>query len=116
MSTAIERTKERLLARRRELDEQDIGSEQARSVVALDQTSVGRLSRMDAMQGQAMAQATQRRRQVEMQRISAALKRIEEDEYGWCIDCGDEIAAKRLEFDPTATLCIACAEERERKG
>ena len=80
-----------------------------RRPVELDQSSVGRLSRMDAMQVQAMAQASERRRGDEIRRIEAALQRIAEDEYGWCLRCGDEIALPRLEADPTATLCIDCA-------
>jgi len=80
-----------------------------RAPVELDQTSVGRLSRMDAMQGQALAVATERRRHEEMQRVEAAIKRIDEGEYGYCIACGEVIAAKRLEVDPTIPTCIGCA-------
>ena len=80
-----------------------------RRPVELDQTSVGRLSRMDAMQGQALAVATERRRHEEMQRVEAAIKRIDKGEYGTCIACGEEIGAKRLADDPTIPTCIACA-------
>lgn len=64
---------------------------------------------MDAMQGQALAVATERRRAEEAARVEAAIKRIDEDEYGYCISCGEEIAAKRLEVDPTIPTCIGCA-------
>jgi DnaK suppressor protein len=77
--------------------------------VKLDQTSVGRLSRMDAIQGQAMAEEVKRRREIEMKRITAALKRIKEDEYGYCIKCGEEISPKRLDLDPSVSLCNQCA-------
>jgi len=80
-----------------------------RRPVELDQTSVGRLSRMDAMQVQAMAVATDRRRHDEMQRVEAAIKRIDAGEYGACISCGEEIAAKRLAVDPVIPTCIRCA-------
>jgi RNA polymerase-binding transcription factor len=80
-----------------------------RRPVELDQTSVGRLSRMDAMQGQALAQATDRRRHDEARRVEAAILRIDEGAYGTCIACGEEIAAKRLAADPTAATCIRCA-------
>ena len=80
-----------------------------RRPVELDQTSVGRLSRMDAMQVQAMAQATERRRQDEARRIEAAIARLDEGEFGYCISCGEEIAPKRLAVDPTVATCIACA-------
>lgn len=80
-----------------------------RRPVELDQTSVGRVSRMDAMQVQAMAVATERRRAEEARRVEAAIKRIDEGDYGNCISCGEEIAGKRLEVDPTIPTCIRCA-------
>ena len=80
-----------------------------RRTVELDQTSVGRLSRMDAMQGQAMALATERRRKDEARRVEAAIRRIDEGEYGYCISCGEGIAPKRLAVDPTIPTCIRCA-------
>ena len=64
---------------------------------------------MDALQGQAMAVETERRRGVGIARIDAALARIDEGEYGACVTCGADIAAKRLELDPAAAVCIACA-------
>ncbi|ODR99476.1 molecular chaperone DnaK [Methyloceanibacter methanicus] len=80
-----------------------------RRPVELDQTSVGRVSRMDAMQVQAMAVASERRRHDEARRVEAAIKRIDEGEYGYCIVCGEEIAEKRLAVDPTVATCITCA-------
>lgn len=81
----------------------------SREPVALDHTSVGRLSRMDAMQMQAMAQATERRRGQAIARIEATLRRIDEGEFGYCTACGEEIAEKRLAIDPTVPTCIDCA-------
>ena len=80
-----------------------------RKPVTLDQQSVGRLSRMDAMQMQAMAQASEQRRRQEVMRVEAAIKRIDEGEYGYCVTCGDEISEKRLKADPTIPTCINCA-------
>ena len=77
--------------------------------VELDQSRVGRLSRMDALRVQAMAAETERRRAVELRRIDAALVRIGGGEYGFCTACGEEIAPKRLEFDPAGPLCVGCA-------
>ena len=86
---------------------------EAAAVVELDQTKVGRLSRMDAMQAQAMAQASVQRREMMLRQIDAALKRIDDDEYGYCRDCGEAIDPRRLEVDPTALLCIDCASRSE---
>jgi DnaK suppressor protein len=99
----------RLLARRAELEEEDRLSAEARAPVALDQDSVGRLSRIDAMQVQSMALAAERRRQAERARIEAALQRIRDGEWGWCVTCGEEIAPARLEHDPSVSQCVACA-------
>ena len=105
----IEALGARLRAHRAELASAEQETAQWRGPVELDQQSVGRLSRMDAMQQQAMAEAEARRRQAEIIRIDAALKRIGEGEYGWCLECGEAIAPRRLEIDPAATRCIGCA-------
>lgn len=107
MDTAAAR--EWLLRRRSDLEEEDRISAADRDPVKLDQDSVGRLSRIDAMQVQAMALAAERRRQAERLRIEAALKRLEEGEWGYCLVCGDEIAPARLEHDPSVAKCIQCA-------
>ena len=98
----------RLLARLTALDEEDAAGQGAQSTVELDQQAVGRLSRMDALQNQAMAQAQARMRQAERQRIHAALKRIEDGEFGYCTDCGDAVEPKRLDTDPTIPRCLDC--------
>lgn len=85
----------------------------ASAIVELDQSKVGRLSRMDAMQGQAMAQASRERREVKLRLIDAALARIDADDYGYCQNCDEPIAPSRLEFDPTVLLCIDCARKAE---
>lgn len=99
----------RLQIRRKELLDREDLTRQSRETVELDQTRVGRLSRMDALQAQAMSLATDRRRLVEIQRIEAALDRLECGEFGYCTVCGDEIGTSRLELDPATPICIACA-------
>ncbi|NVE95233.1 TraR/DksA family transcriptional regulator [Altererythrobacter lutimaris] len=97
-----------LLARREALEAEASSNADSRDTVELQQDSVGRLSRMDAMQQQAMAQAQERRRTAEKARIAAALKRLDEDEWGWCVTCGEEIAEKRLRHDPSVATCVGC--------
>ena len=109
MAIDSETARARLAERREELRSLSSISAQSRAPVSLDQQSVGRLSRMDAMQQQAMAQATERNRAAELARIERAFRLIDEGEYGYCASCGEEIAEKRLEIDPTATLCTRCA-------
>ncbi|MGE4610468.1 MAG: TraR/DksA C4-type zinc finger protein [Paracoccaceae bacterium] len=80
----------------------------AQKTVELDQQSVGRLSRMDALQSQAMAQAQQRRRDVLKGSLQAALQRLKEGEFGYCMECGDEIEDARLLANPAVLKCVAC--------
>ena len=101
--------KRRLLERRQALSEIAESSAESRQPVELDQTRVGRLSRMDALQGQAMSLETERRRQNEINRIDMALARLVRDEYGECVSCGEEIAPKRLALDLAIATCIDCA-------
>jgi DnaK suppressor protein len=106
--------RQRLLQLQRELHAQQQVGEGAAQVVELDQTSVGRLSRMDALQGQAMSLEQGRRRQRELLRIAAALRRLDNGDYGDCRDCGEAIDVRRLDMDPAAALCIHCASAREQ--
>lgn len=111
MAIDLDLMRAQLILRREALVQEERNSEADRAPVTLDQDSVGRLSRIDAMQMQAMALAQQRRRQNESAAIEAALRRIAEGEYGYCLICGDDIAPARLANSPTVTTCIECAKE-----
>ena len=106
--------RDRLLQLREELESDAATSGDSAAVVELDQSKVGRLSRMDAMQAQAMAQASGQRREAMLRNIEAALIRIDDGSYGLCRDCDEPINPKRLEFDPTALRCIDCASKLEQ--
>ena len=95
--------------RRAELAKLMAGAADASAPVELDQQVQGRLSRVDALQGQEMAKATAERRRLEIAQIDAALERMDEDEYGYCVACGEEIAEKRLELNPAIARCVDCA-------
>lgn len=107
----LEQFKQRLLALRAELEATEATSEEATRPVEFDQASVGRLSRMDAMQAQEMAQESARRRQQQLTRIEAALRRIDSGDFGYCFVCGEAIDPRRLAADPTHTRCIRCADK-----
>ena len=102
-----------ILKRIGELEEIAECSREATATVELDQTRQGRLSRMDALQGQAMAKAAEQRRQLAIQRLHGALRRLDQDQFGECLACGEDIAEARLRADPATTLCLNCASERE---
>jgi DnaK suppressor protein len=106
--------RQRLLNLKQDLAAQSDATKSDRDPVTLDQQAVGRLSRMDAMQVQAMAAAQERQRGIDLQRIATALSRLDDDEYGYCTSCGEAIDGKRLDIDPMAILCIACANLNEK--
>jgi len=105
--------KAQLLARQAELESLNALTQDAAKTVDLDQNRVGRLSRMDAMQGQAMAQANADRQQRQLRSIEQALSRIALGSYGRCKDCDELITIGRLEADPTVDYCIDCAQRLE---
>lgn len=110
MSTLDEtEARARLMALREEILALSRNASEDRRPVDLDQQSVGRLSRQDSLQVQAMARASDARRAAELRRIDAALNRLAQGEYGYCVECGEAIEEKRLAIDPPAPRCAACA-------
>ena len=103
-------------ARQKELSDTDNRSSTGMDAVELDQSKVGRLSRMDAMQIQEMNLEAERRRTRELIALNHALSRIESGNYGICTECDEDINPKRLEIDPVAVLCINCANKLEQSA
>lgn len=103
------RIRERLAALRDEILAGAEGRREAAGTVHLDQQKVGRLSRMDAMQMQAMARAESERATLLLRQIEAALGRLEQGDYGYCVKCGEDIAEARLEAAPATPFCQWCA-------
>ena len=100
-----------------ELQEELLGvteiTQAASATVELDQTRMGRLSRMGAIQQQAMSQAMDARRGQQLVRVKKALERLDDDEYGECLECLVDISVARLKIDPTTEYCVDCASKRE---
>ena len=92
-----------------ELDRLRGQAQDSRAPVELDQQSIGRLSRLDAMQQQAMNIANYARCQHRQVALLAALKRIDDWDYGYRHQCDDLIGTGRLAIDPVAMLCVRCA-------
>ena len=104
----INQFRKKLLLQKKELEELEDALKETTKPVKLDQSMVGRLSRMDAMQGQQMAMETARRQQHLLLKTEAAIKRIANGDYGNCFVCGEEIDIRRLRADPTNTRCMGC--------
>ena len=109
MPVNLEDARALLFARKSAIEREQAAGEADRAPVELDQTSVGRVSRIDAIQGREMALASERRRKSELSKIDAALRRLDAGEYGYCVKCGEEIGDKRLALDPAAAACVKCA-------
>lgn len=109
MEPDLETARRRLAEKKLDLESMSALSAEARAPVELDQQSVGRLSRKDAMQQQEMAAAQERARKRDLVRIEMAERRLADGDYGWCADCGETIPDRRLEIDPMAEKCVGCA-------
>lgn len=105
----LEKFKHRLEQQRDELMSCQQMAQDATQTVELDQSSVGRVSRGDALQSQSMAIEATRLRQQHLRQISTALALIASGDYGYCSVCDNEIDPRRLEIEPAATMCVPCA-------
>ncbi|TVP78867.1 MAG: hypothetical protein EA353_07550 [Puniceicoccaceae bacterium] len=77
--------------------------------------AIGRLSRLDSMQMQQMALGMQSRMREEVKQLKEALRRIDFGRYGTCDLCRQDIPMERLEFQPDATVCVACLRRASRR-
>jgi DnaK suppressor protein len=112
-SDRIESFRELLESRQRELQQLLVNDADTTRPVTLDQQSVGRVSRIDAIQQQQMALANHQQSKALLSQIDVALRRIDAGEFGDCLHCGETIAAARLQVQPWASLCIACQSAAE---
>ena len=106
---------EMLLRLRTDLREQLAIGSSASDVVTLDQSKVGRVSRMDAMQQQHMAMSTRNKTQLRLRRVEVALTAIADDDYGYCRRCEESIGFPRLQAQPETPLCIACQSQSDNQ-
>ena len=82
--------------------------------VELDQQSVGRLSRIDAIAQQSVNKAGLARLRARVSKVAGALRRVALDEYGYCLRCEEPVGYKRLSVAPEVTACLSCQEITER--
>ena len=104
----IEHFRKRLQGLAEEISNDLAANKDDAGIVELD-TSIGRLSRMDAMQNQQMALELRRRRENQLLRIKNAFKRMDKGHYGRCGKCGKPIDEERLEVFPDVVTCVTCA-------
>lgn len=110
----LEELRADLQALRADLAQQLSAVTEAARPVDLDEP-IGRVSRMDAMQQQSMAKANRAAAELRARQVEAALRRLDEDEYGPCQGCGEEVGYRRLKARPEAPFCLACQAQREAR-
>lgn len=75
--------------------------------------SIGRLSRMDAIQQREMARANLDAHRLRLNQVSEALDSIADGTFGQCIWCEQPIPYRRLKALPDTATCLPCQEQRE---
>lgn len=105
--------KQQLEALQHEFAQELTALQETSQVVELDQPTQGRLTRMNALQEQEMAKANKQHVEQRMFLIKAALRRIEEGEYGYCLCCDEPIDPKRLHAAPESAYCLKCQAHKE---
>lgn len=100
--------KEAILEQIAELQEDLKRLEEAAKPISPD-NAYGRLSRMDAINNKAIVEAALASKRATLQSHKNSLEKIDSDEYGECVGCGNTIAVERLKSIPYADFCIACA-------
>lgn len=89
-------------------------SEAGARPVELD-TSIGRVSRIDAIQQKEMVAASRQSHQIRLQQVERALAAFDDDAYGECRQCGEDVGHRRLSARPEAPFCLACQGRLERR-
>jgi DnaK suppressor protein len=91
-----------------EIEEYLDKTEESAEAVSPDK-SLGRLSRMEAMQDQQLILEARRRKKMQKVAVLSALQRIENNQFGDCIFCGKPISPERLEAAPESSTCVSCS-------
>lgn len=105
----IEELRTELMRQKRKLERSMSITDEAMRPVTLDQSAVGRLSRIDSLQNQGLTRGLQEREEAKLSQILGATARLEEGTYGRCVQCGGPIPYERLFVFPETPSCAACA-------
>ena len=79
--------------------------------VALD-SAIGRVTRMDAINSKSISEESLRKAEIALLKLERALDKIDDPDFGLCMECGEEIPIKRLMIMPGSVLCVECAGKR----
>ncbi len=71
--------------------------------------AIGRVSRMDAINNRSINEAALRKKRLQLNKLTEALKSIDQPDFGVCIKCGAAIQPERIMLMPESKVCISCA-------
>ena len=73
------------------------------------ENSIGRISRMDAINNKSVVEASLRNRKSKLSKLQLALSKINKPGFGMCTRCKSQINPKRLMLLPESDKCVRCA-------
>ena len=100
-----------ILSELKALEQNQNDARGASKVVELDQQIIGRLSRMDSIREKEMSKANLGRRTQRKSQLLEVLERLKENDFGFCIDSGEEIDIRRLRINPIVRKCFSCMQD-----
>ncbi len=74
------------------------------------ENSIGRVSRMDAINNKSVAEAALRSANQKLSKLKVALAKLDKPEFGICVFCKNPIPPARLMYMPESTRCVRCAD------
>ncbi|MEM9821400.1 MAG: TraR/DksA C4-type zinc finger protein [Bacteroidota bacterium] len=74
------------------------------------ENSLGRVSRMDAINNKSVAEAALRTSKQKLSKLKVALSKIDKPNFGICVFCKQNIPPARLMFLPESSRCVRCAD------
>lgn len=76
--------------------------------------AIGRLSRMDAISNRSINEAALRRAQSRLEQLRTVLDKLDDPDFGSCVECDEQIPLGRIMLMPESRMCVRCAAEFEK--
>ena len=101
--------KEKITSAIQETEEKILKLEEATQPIS-PENSIGRVSRMDAINNKSVSEAALRTARKKLSNLRIALNKLDSPDFGICSRCGKAIQTARLMYMPQSTRCIHCAD------
>lgn len=76
--------------------------------------AIGRLTRMEAINSKSISDASLGSAQVKLEKLQAALGKLDDPDFDLCLGCGNPIPHGRIMLMPESVLCVSCAGKKRR--